>query len=172
MRQLTGRVTGSASYTLSRSDVEAEGLRYAATSDRRHVLSLTTMVKATSSLRTGAGFTAASGVPFTRVIAGADECAAEPGCDAARLPWLSAPNAARAPTYASLDLFVDWNGSMFGYQLGAYAQLRNALGRDNATIYTADPAGCRALGCSTPDLRSEFERGIPRMPVIGVRVRR
>jgi hypothetical protein len=171
VRQLTGRVTGSAAYSLSRSDNTAVGLRYPAASDRRHVLSATTMVRATSSLRAGAGFTAAAGVPFTRVVDSVDECALEPGCDPQQLPWLSVPNAARAPAFASLDLFIDWSRRVRGFDIGAYAQLRNALGRDNATIYTADPAGCLPAGCEG-DLRSEFERGVPRMPVVGVRVRR
>jgi hypothetical protein len=171
VRQMTGRVTGAASYTLSRSDVEAAGLRYAAASDRRHVLSTTLMLRATPALRAGAGFTAATGVPFTRTVATADDCAAEPGCDPAQLPWLGTPNAARAPTFASLDLLLDWNGRYRGLEIGTYVQLRNALGRENATIYTADQDGCRPVGC-TGDLQSEFERGIPRLPVLGVRVRR
>jgi hypothetical protein len=170
VRQLTGDITGSASYTLSRADVDAAGMRYVASSDRRHVLSLTTMLRATPALRFGGAFTAASGVPFTRTIATAEECDIEPGCEPASLPWLAAPNAARAPTFASLDLLLDWSGRLRGMEVGAYAQLRNALGRDNATIYAADAGGCLHTGCQG-DLRSEFERGIPRLPVIGVRVR-
>jgi hypothetical protein len=170
VRQLTGRVTGSASYTLSRADVDAMDMSYPASSDRRHVFSTTATLRATPALRTGAAFTAASGVPFTRAVSSPEECADQPGCDPTRLPWLGLPNAERAPTFASLDLFVDWSGRMRGFDVGAYAQLRNALGRDNATIYTADAAGCRPVGCEG-DLRSEFERGIPRLPVVGIRIR-
>lgn len=170
VRQVTGRMTGTASYTLSRSELQTVGLRYAASSDRRHVLSTTLMVKAAESLRAGAAFTTATGVPFTRTVSSPEECALEPGCDPTRLPWLSTPNAARAPTYASLDLLVDWSGHVRGLEIGAYAQLRNALGRENTTIYTADPAGCMPFGCGG-DLQSEFERGIPRLPVVGFRVR-
>ncbi|CAN5720535.1 hypothetical protein BH23GEM9_BH23GEM9_12580 [soil metagenome] len=171
VRQMTGTVTGAASYSLSRSDMEAADMSYAASSDRRHVLSLTTMVRATPALRAGAGFTAASGVPFTRTIATEADCAEDPGCDPSRLPWLSTPNAARAPTFASLDLLLDWSGRLRGFDIGAYVQLRNALGRENATIYTADEPGCMPIGCGG-DLSSEYERGVPRMPVLGVRVRR
>jgi hypothetical protein len=171
VRQITGRLTGSASYTLSRSDMRAAGLRYPASADRRHVLSATLLMRATKALRMGAAFTAASGVPFTRTIATATECAAEPGCDPAKLPWMSAPHAERAPTFASLDLLLDYTVRLRGLELGAYAQLRNALDRENATVYTGDQSGCTAVGCGT-DLRSLYERGVPRLPVVGLRVRR
>jgi hypothetical protein len=172
VRQITGRVTGSASYTLSRSDMSAAGLRYAAAADRRHVLSATLLVRATDALRAGAAFTTASGVPFTRTIATATECADEPDCDPEKLPWMSAPHAERAPTFASLDLLLDYTIRLGGVELGAYAQLRNALGRDNATVYTGDRTGCTAVGCGDDDLRSIYERGVPRLPVVGLRVRR
>jgi hypothetical protein len=169
-RQITGPVTGSASYTVSRAETEAAGRRFAASSDRRHVLNATAMFRATSSIRTGAALTAATGVPFTRVVADADECASVPGCDPQHLPWLGEPNATMAPHYASLDLLFDWGVRLRGADIGVYAQLRNALGRDNVTIYTGDEPGCMPIGCGG-DLRSEFERGVPRLPVIGIRVR-
>jgi hypothetical protein len=170
VRQLTGPVTGSVSYTLSTSRLEAEGWGYAAAADRRHVLSTTAMLRATSSLRAGAAFTAASGVPFTRTVATAEECALEPGCNPQQLPWMSVPHAQRAPTFASLDLLFDWSGRVRGVEVGAWAQLRNALGRDNATVYTGDEPSCTPVGCGE-DLRSIYERGVPRLPVIGLRVR-
>jgi hypothetical protein len=170
VRQITGRVTGSASYSLSRSETSARARTYAAAADRRHVFSATSMVRANPALRLGAAFTAASGVPFTRVVGTLAECAEEPGCDADRLPWIGEPNAARAPTYASLDLLLDWSARVGSFDIGAYAQLRNALGRENATIYTADEPGCMPVGCGG-DLRSEYERGVPRLPVLGIRVR-
>jgi hypothetical protein len=170
VRQLTGPVTGGVSYTLSSAVTEAAGRSFTSSSDRRHVLSATGMLRATPSLRTGAALTAATGVPFTRVVATPEECGGIPGCDAGRLPWLGEPNAARAPSYASLDLLLDWSGRAARLEYGAYLQLRNALGRENATIYTGDDVGCMPAGCGGP-MRSEFERGIPRIPVIGVRVR-
>jgi hypothetical protein len=171
VRQITGRVTGSASYTLSRSEMQAAGLRYRAASDRRHVLSATTMLRATSSLRAGAGFTAATGVPYTVTIASADECLAVAGCDPGQLPWMATPHGDRAPTFASLDLLLDWTTRVRGFELGAWAQLRNALGRDNATVYTGGHTGCPVVGCGD-ELESTYERGMPRLPVLGLRVRR
>jgi hypothetical protein len=171
VRQVSGRVTGSASYTLSHSEMTAVGMKYDASADRPHVFNATAMVRATSAWRAGAAFTAASGVPFTRTIADAEECALDPACDANQLPWVGAPNETRAPTYASLDLLVDWSGQLRGLDVGVYAQLRNALGRDNATIYTGNQDACQPAGCvSEPS--SAYERGIPRLPVIGIRVRR
>jgi protocatechuate 3,4-dioxygenase beta subunit len=170
VRQITGFVTGSASYSLSESRMTAEDLEYPAAADRRHVVSTTAMVRATESIRAGAAFTAASGVPFTRTIATAEECAAEPGCDPQLLPWMGRPHAERAPTFASLDLLFDWSRRVRSMDIGVYAQLRNALGRENATVYTGDEASCTPVGCGE-DLRSIYERGVPRLPVVGLRVR-
>jgi hypothetical protein len=170
-RQITGPVTGSLSYTLSRSRMRAADLEYVAGADRPHVLNITSMARVAPSLRVGAAFTAASGVPFTRTAATAEECAALPGCDPARLPWMGGPHLERAPMFASLDLLLDWSRRVGGVELGAYAQLRNALGRENATVYTGDEPGCTPVGCGD-DLRSIYERGMPRLPVLGLRVRR
>jgi hypothetical protein len=170
VRQLMGPVTGSASYTFSRSRVEAAGLDFVAPADRPHVLNSTLMVRATPALRIGGAFTAASGVPFTRAVSSADGCAALPGCQPDRLPWLDQPNAARAPTFASLDLLFDWSARIRTADVGAFLQLRNVLGRENATVYTGGPAACQPVGCER-DLDNFYERGVPRLPVIGLRVR-
>jgi hypothetical protein len=170
VRQITGPVTGSAAYTVSRSTMNAAGMRYAAAADRRHVLATTAMIRATPAIRAGAAFTAATGVPFTAAISTAAGCAAVPGCDPAKLPWLAEPHAARAPAFASLDLLFDWSASLRGFEVGAYVQLRNALGRENATVYTGGRTGCPVVGCGD-DLESAYERGVPRLPVVGLRVR-
>jgi hypothetical protein len=171
VRQITGRVTGSASYTWSRSTTDAADLRFPAGSDRRHVVNATAMLHATRGLRAGFALTAASGVPFTRTVDTARECADVTGCDPERLPWLGEPHAERAPTYASLDLLLDASTRLAGLDIGVYLQLRNALGRENAVIYTGDEPGCMPGGCGG-DLRSVYERGMPRLPVVGLRVRR
>jgi hypothetical protein len=57
-----------------------------------------------------------------------------------------------------------------GVEVGAYAQLRNALGRENATVYTGDEPSCTPVGCGE-DLRSIVRAGVPRLPVMGLRVR-
>lgn len=172
VRQLAGPLTGSVSYSLSRSRVSAVGLEFPSSADRTHVFDLTAMTRPLPSLRLGAAFTAATGVPFTRTIGDSTDCAAEPGCDPERLPWADAPHGVRAPAFASLDLLADWTVHAGRTEVGLYAQLRNVLGRDNATVYTGDGSGCMAVGCSTEDLRNAYERGLPRLPVLGLRVRR
>jgi hypothetical protein len=149
----------------------AAGLEFPAGSDRTHVLDATLLARVLPSLRLGGAFTAATGVPFTRTIADAETCAAVPACDPEELPWTGAPNAARAPTFASLDVLVDWSIRLRDTELGVYGQIRNVLGRRNATVYTGDGSRCIVVGCGGNDLRSAYERGVPRLPVIGVRVR-
>jgi hypothetical protein len=172
VRQVAGPVTGTASYTHTRSAMRAAGLEYTSAAERPHVFDATALVRAWPSLRLGAAFTAATGVPFTRTIADEDECSMEPGCDPTRLPWAGEPNGLRAPTYASLDLLADWMTRVRGTELGLYVQLRNVLGRRNGTVYVGDDPGCTGVGCGSGQLENLYERGVPRLPVIGVRVRR
>ncbi len=162
-RQLAGRVTGTVSYAMTRSSMTAAGLTFPSSAERPHVLDATALVRAAPSLRVGAGFTAATGVVFTRVVASQEDCSLEPGCDPDRLPWAGHPHDRRAPTYASLDLLVDWSTRVSGVEVGIYGQLRNVLGRENGTIYTGDGPGT---------LDNLYEQGLPRLPVVGVRVRR
>ena len=172
VRQLAGPVTGTVSYTLSRARTEAAGREYPSGADRTHVVDLTAMVAPAPALRLGAAFTAATGVPYTRAVSDPADCAREPACDpAATLPWGGEPNATRAPAYVSLDLLADWSREVAGLHVGVYAQIRNVLGRENATVYAGDASGCLAVGCSTDELRNAYERGVPRLPVIGIRVR-
>ena len=172
VRQLTGPVTGSASYSLSRSRTDAAGRSFPSGADRTHVLNATAMTLPLPGLRVGAAFTAATGVPFTRTVSTAEECADLPGCDPGHLPWAGSPNGLRAPTFASLDLLVDWSTEVRGLHLGIYGQIRNVLGRENATIYTGTGGHCLLIGCSVDELRNAYERGVPRLPVVGIRVRR
>jgi hypothetical protein len=171
VRQLTGPVTGSVSYSLSRSRARAAGMEFPSAADRTHVLNATAMIRPIQALRLGAAFTAATGVPFTRAISDSLECTGEPGCDPEELPWAGDPHATRAPAYASLDLLVDWARQVGGVQIGVYGQIRNVLGRENATIYIGDGSDCLAVGCTIDELRNRYEQGVPRLPVIGVRVR-
>ncbi|HUG41689.1 MAG TPA: TonB-dependent receptor [Longimicrobiales bacterium] len=172
VRQVVGPITGSAGYTVSRARTAAVGLEFASGSDRTHVLDATLMVRALPSLRLGAAFTGATGAPYTRMVADSAGCLAEPGCDPAQLPWATAPNAQRGPAFASLDLLADWSTAVRGAEIGFYAQLRNALGRENATVYVGGGPGCLPEGCDDESLHNAFERGLPRLAVLGFRVRR
>jgi hypothetical protein len=171
LRQLTGPITGSISYTGTRSMMRVDDMRFPSAADRTHVLNATGMVRPLPSLRVGAAFTAATGVPFTRSISDPSECNIEPTCDPEELPWAGPPNASRGPNYASLDLLVDWATNIKGLDVGVYGQLRNVLGWENATVY-AGGSGCLVVGCSIDALRNAYEEGVPRLPVIGIRVQR
>lgn len=172
VRQLAGPLTGTASYSLTRSTMTAAGLSYPSAAERPHVFDVTALFRARPSLRLGGAFTAATGVPFTRVISNADDCRTEPGCDLDGLPWSGPPHALRAPTHASLDLLADWSALIGGAEVGVYLQIRNVLGRDNGTIYTGEGSGCESAECVGGELSNLYERGVPRLPVLGVRVRR
>lgn len=171
VRQLTGPVTGSVAYSLSRSVARAAGLEFPSAADRTHVLDATAMVRPVGDLRLGAAATVATGVPFTPAIADSADCLAEPGCDPDGLPWAGDPHSVRAPAFASLDLLLDWTARVGALQVGIYGQLRNVLGRENATVYVGDGTGCLVVGCSLDDLQNRYERGVPRLPVVGIRVR-
>lgn len=171
VRQLTGPITGSIAYTGTRSLVTVGDLKFPSSADRTHVLNATGMVRPLPSLRVGAAFTAATGVPFTRSISDPSECNIEPACDPADVPWAGPPNANRGPNYASLDLLVDWATEVGGLNVGVYGQIRNVLGWENATVY-AGGSGCLVVGCSVNTLRNAYEEGVPRLPVIGIRVQR
>ena len=60
LRRLAGRVTGSASYSYGDSRMDAAGMEFAASADRRHVIDATVMVRARDNLLLGAAFTGAS----------------------------------------------------------------------------------------------------------------
>jgi hypothetical protein len=77
----------------------------------------------------------------------------------------------------SLDLLLDWTGRLRGGPLrgaafGAYLQLHNVHGRENETVYTSSRSGCVQSLCG-PRVRlgDRYEKGISRLPVVGLRVR-
>jgi hypothetical protein len=119
--------------------------------------------------------TAGTGAPFSRFHL-------EPQCDA-DLGWctdtlyagqIERPMDSRTPTYASLDLLVDWEGSLGRTRIGAFLQLRNILNRTNAVTYTGslpcDAADPPTLIEARPGTCDRFDPGIPLLPLAGVRV--
>ena len=91
------------------------------------------------------------------------------------------PGAERAPGYTSLDLMVDWRGNIGRWEWGAYAQIQNALGNRNEAAYQWSRVTC---DCGTegeppilnPDpnrelpANNQFLRGLPMLPMLGLRV--
>lgn len=171
LRKLGGRWSGSIGYTLGFSSMRAEILEpdtavfeFPGSADVRHALDAMAFVRMGSGVRLGGAFTYGSGVPYTRLIL-PREGEEDP------VVRLGEANAARTPAYASLDLVAEVSRDMGRWELTAYAQLRNALGRNNAVTYagslTCSP-GVGTGGCAE-GVQDRFDAGIPRLPLIGVR---
>jgi hypothetical protein len=176
-RRLLGRWTGSLGYALARAetvvgipagsgdDPGLEILRYPGSADVRHSIDATSSYRLADAWRLGAAFSSASGVPFTRVII--DETGESE-------PRIAEPGARRTPAYASLDLLLDYTGEVSGWRVNAYVQLLNALGRRNRVTYAGSfcaPTAVGTTGCGeNPVIRDRFRSGLPRLPLVGVRV--
>jgi hypothetical protein len=185
VRRLAGRWTFSGSYSYGISMLTARSAlpkvvvwyHYPSPADRRHVVDLTSLVRVGSSLRLGAAFTWASGAPFSRFLLSPIPCASGEVCvttDSTAF-YIESPNAARAPNYAALDLLVDWARTAGKVRIGAFVQVRNVLNRVNAVTYTGSLQQCTlpapprlvAIGGGVCD---RFDRGVPLLPLGGVRV--
>ncbi|MGI9182089.1 MAG: TonB-dependent receptor, partial [Longimicrobiaceae bacterium] len=123
VRRLIGRWTASLGYAYGISEMEAAGMRFPGSADRRHTFDATSALRVGNSLRLGAAFSAASGAPFTRLFPG----------DTSRVEL---PSAQRTPPYATLDLLTEYTRRVRAVELSGYLQLRNALGRENAITYS------------------------------------
>jgi hypothetical protein len=172
-RRLAGRWTASASYAFSRSEITAQGLTFSAPEEQRHTFDATAYLRAGRGVQLGAAYSASSGVPYTRRFGGTYLCTSTE-CRVQTPPTAEAPGALRAPGYSSLDLLAEWSGHVRRARLGAYLQLRNALGSDNSGRYKGS-VPCSAFGESEcrPGLPSgldEFDPGLPTLPVIGFRL--
>jgi len=60
-------------------------------------------------------------------------------------------------------MMVEYSRSMGPWQVSAYGQLRNALDRENAVTYLGSRDGSGGI-------RDDFQAGLPRLPLFGVRV--
>ena len=167
-----GQWSGSGSYTLGVSTLHAAGLTFPSGADRRHILHLSSRMRLGDSWSSAAVFSSASGVPFTRIYGADIGCTEGEICAGGVVPWTGAPHAGRAPRHASLDLLLDWSGERAALRWGAFLQLRNVLARDNATVYTGG-AACESLQCGPRvSPQDRLERGLPRLIILGLRVRR
>lgn len=172
LRQQNERWSGSLGYTLGFSTMRAEvfepdtaRFEFPAPADVRHALDAMLFANVGNGVRLGGAFTYGSGVPFTRLIL-PDEGEDPP------VVRLGEANAMRTPAYASLDLVAEITRTVGTWDVTAYAQLRNALGRNNAVTY-AGSTGCAATrgmeGECGDGVIDRFEPGIPRLPLVGVR---
>jgi len=184
-RRLVGRWTGSIGYSYGVSRLDAvsgqngERYTYPSPADRRHVFDLTAMYRFGAGTRVGAAFTAASGAPYSRFLLGVAPCDSAGGggtClgDTTAL-LIEGPNGERTPAYVSLDLLFDWSHRMRSWTIGAFLQVRNALNLANAVTYTGSLEQCTRPNPPTLVLVRDgvcdrFERGVPILPLAGIRV--
>lgn len=183
VRRLLGRWTGGVSYAYNDAELEARGYRYPAPTSRRHALDLTSAVRVSRALRVGGAYKVASGAAFTRYDSALRQCATPDPASCHYRAYAREPGAERAPAYRSADLLLDWNGTVGGWQVGAFAQLHNVLGDRNRAAYQSSRTVCRTPSgarCSDPILEPLPESfdpennlylpGLPRVPMVGLRV--
>jgi Carboxypeptidase regulatory-like domain/TonB-dependent Receptor Plug Domain len=175
VRRVAGRVTASLGYTRGESNIEAAGLRFAASTDRRERIDATAALRVMTGLRLGAAWTSMSGAPYTRVtgrIRQADCDLFGFGCTQ-YAPRVEAPNTRRTPAYNGLDAIATLSRHVGRTETSVYLQLRNVLGHDNAITYTGSIYELRRVtGSTNPDVVwvDRFEQGLPRLPLIGARI--
>jgi carboxypeptidase family protein/TonB-dependent receptor-like protein len=182
LRRLAGLWTMAGSWSYGVSDLDARSAmfpvfyHYPSSADRRHSIDLSAM-RRLGPVHLGGAVTWSSGAPFSRFRLGPAACdtlqAALCTPDTTAL-YIESPNAERTPAYASVDLMMDWSHTIGSVQLGAYLQVRNVLNLANAVTYlgsvtqctTPDPPTLVAVGGGVCD---RFDRGVPIMPLVGVR---
>jgi hypothetical protein len=181
LRRLVGRATVSLAYSHVRSESKAGAFTYHAPSERRHVFDGTAMLRVTPQLALGGAITVASGAPFTRFYSTLYE---RVPCDTVGPPCLvpgsvpafvEEPGTGRTPPYATVDVLADWSWVHRRWELGATLQLRNAFNARNAGTYVGSITPCTLpAGPGTviprPGVCDRFDRGIPLLPLVGVRV--
>ena len=140
-------------------------------------------------LRFGAAYTAFSGAPFTRGMAGryryfGHAVEESPGVyrevhdSTAYLPgYREAPGAGRFPRFARLDGLVDWSGRIRRVRAGAYLQVHNVLlRRDNPLFLQYGACGTAEGpdGTVSPGTPSQcfdqVQSSFPIAPVLGLRL--
>jgi hypothetical protein len=175
VRRLEGRWTASAAYAWGASTTRAAGLKYASGADLRHSLDLSARAALGRGFHAGGALSASTGGAFNRFFAGIATCGNQLSCEWAELPRAGAPGAVRSPPYASLDLALDWTRAFGPVRVTAYGRVSNVLGRENPARYNHSVPYPRCgygrpvegePGC-TDDV---WSRGLPRLPVAGMRV--
>ncbi|HET6363179.1 MAG TPA: TonB-dependent receptor [Gemmatimonadota bacterium] len=169
LRRLFGRWTTSLGYAWTRSESEAMGLTFPASSERRHAVDAVASVRLGESWRAGAAWRWTSGAPFTRFFSAVFSCQGAQPCTIAEPAVVEDPNAERGPTWSTLDLLAEWTRDRGSWALSVYGQLSNALNRDNALTYMGT-VRCADAGLPCQTIEDEFERGLPILPVVGVRM--
>jgi hypothetical protein len=169
LRRLFGRWTTALGYAWTRSESEAMGFAFPASSERRHAIDAVASARLGEAWRAGAAWRWASGAPFTRFFPALFACPNDGGCGILEPAVVEHPNAERGPTWSTLDLLAEWTRDRGDWALTVFGQVSNALNRDNALTYLGtETCANPQLFCEPPV--DEFERGLPILPVVGVRM--
>jgi hypothetical protein len=155
-RKLSKRVTGLASYTLSRSTRALNGRRFLAAFDRPHVVNAVLSVDLGRGFRAGARVVAYSGVPVSTVAPRfAEERIATPP--------------SRTPTFVRLDVRLEkrWRIGQTGY-ISVVAEGLNATLSREVTGYLCAPVLARAGSAVTPPACVADAVGPIAVPSLGV----
>lgn len=171
LRKLTGRVRGFANYGLSRSQQHIGTHTFDASEDRRHVTNLSVVTDVRPSWQVGSTFRAESGAPYTRLTLVSTSCRPGSSCDDASPVMLGTVGGQRGPAYASVDLMTEWTHTFGRWSLSAFGQLRNALGSGNAVTYHSSCLCIDDDASGETWLGDRFDRGLPRLPIVGLRAR-
>ena len=174
LRRLGATWSVSLGYSYADSRIEVDTLSFPSPADRRHIFNAMVGGRVLPPFRLALAYTAMSGAPFTRafsVIRGDCEDFGF-GCGNPEGSYVQAPNAERTPGYHSLDASLHWSSSFGGAQLSGYLQVRNILGHDNASTYSGSHAyrALSAAGSTVAAFEDRFEEGLPRVPLVGVRL--
>jgi len=167
LRKTVGDWTGAAGYAYGNSQTSASDLTFPSSADVRQTLDLTSSYRFPGGLRLGGALSFASGVPYTRILV-ADSASQGP-------PTQGQPNAHRTPAYAGLDVVLDYSTTLGDWNVDMFVQVLNVLNRSNAVTYagsrcaaSATPVGDET--CPGPNVFDDFKSGLPRLPLLGVRV--
>ncbi|HMA25868.1 MAG TPA: TonB-dependent receptor [Gemmatimonadaceae bacterium] len=157
-RRLVGRVTGLLAYSYGNATTKARGLSFASPTNRTHTLDAT-MAAHLGPVSLGGAYTLTSGAPYTRIVA-------------APIPVAQAPSALRLPTYASLDISLDYTHAIGGTQLIGFIGAQNVLGRKNATWYLISGYCDGQPLVASPQCRDHdvLEAPVKLQPTIGLRL--
>jgi carboxypeptidase family protein len=169
-RKLTGRTSGLLAYSYGHARMRARGLSFPAPADRTHALDAAMSVHL-GGFNVGGAYTITSGAPYTRTVLGA---AAGQSSVTGSIPVRESPNAHRLPSYASLDLSIDYTRTIKGLSLIGFAGAQNVLRRKNATWYEISGIcyGGQFQGVVSPQCRDHdlLLAPVKFAPTIGVRL--
>lgn len=179
VRKLVGWWTAAVGYSYTDSRIRHGEVRFAAPNARPHALDASLMMQVAGGFRAGAAYSAMSGAAFTRREGGLADCGAPLASGCRYMTYGHPPGGERGPAYRGLDLLADWSTRYRGWEIGAYAQLSNALGNENPGAYQASGpdclravvARCRDAGLIvTGPAQDRYLPSMQRIPAFGVRV--